>query len=90
MTTEIMQPNYYLGYGLQAHAELPFPGATALYTQDQVDTLVQQRDELLDALKEATETIFNMSGCDMSCEDKADVSDYQTLIAKVENNHAKP
>jgi hypothetical protein len=26
------EPNYWLGYGLQAHTEKPFEGATALYT----------------------------------------------------------
>lgn len=26
------EPNYWLGYGLQAHTEKPFEGATPLYT----------------------------------------------------------
>jgi hypothetical protein len=28
----VQEPDYWLGYGLQAHTEKPFEGATPLYT----------------------------------------------------------
>jgi len=30
------EPSYWLGYGLQAHTEKPFEGATPLYTKSQL------------------------------------------------------
>ena len=30
------EPDYWLGYGLQAHTEKPFEGATPLYTKEQL------------------------------------------------------
>jgi len=32
MAQPAQEPNYWLGYGLQAHAKKPFENATALYT----------------------------------------------------------
>jgi hypothetical protein len=51
---------------------------------EKLSALVEQRDELLTALKDAIEEIKGMSGQDMSCDPAADVSYYEEIIARTE------
>jgi len=39
------EPDYWLGYGLQAHTEKPFEGATPVYTTPQQRTWVEMTKE---------------------------------------------
>jgi hypothetical protein len=41
----VQEPSYWLGYGLQAHTEKPFEGATPLYTTPPAQPAVPLTDE---------------------------------------------
>jgi hypothetical protein len=53
----VQEPDYWLGYGLQAHTEKPFENATALYKDPPQRTWVGLTDEdIVDALQPLYQT----------------------------------
>jgi hypothetical protein len=54
------EPDYWLGYGLQAHTEKPFEGATPLYTTPQQRPWVGLTDEERDAI---TDKVIGFNSC---------------------------
>jgi len=64
---ESQEPDYWLGYGLQAHTEKPFDNATALYTHPPQRTWVGLTDEEIDYIYTGIEAVHDEVDSDVLC-----------------------
>jgi len=61
---ESQEPDYWLGYGLQAHTEKPFDNATALYRHPPQRTWVGLTEQQRNAIEDACEMIIGKPAFD--------------------------